>query len=126
MAPRPPLIEISSDSNQDSSDFSSHDESEQDVWVATMTESKCSGRQALGVPAWVRELWFADKRQQMLVQYSGEPFLQCWDLFWHDGNLLIGRGWYAFCKERRPSVGDTVTFMRNDVNNIIRVRLDRA
>ncbi|KAJ1380442.1 hypothetical protein SESBI_46023 [Sesbania bispinosa] len=119
MAQRPPIIEISSDSDDESSDFSSHDESEMDVWAYTMTESKCSGSKH-----W--EIWFADKRQSVLVQYWGEHGVQTWELLWHDGNLLIGMRWYAFCKNRKPAVGDTVTFCRNDVNNIIRVRIDRA
>ncbi|KAJ1399271.1 DNA-binding barrel domain superfamily, partial [Sesbania bispinosa] len=78
------------------------------------------------VPAWVRDKWFDDKPDFILVQHDNDP-IQIWNLLWYDNQkrCLIGKGWYAFCKEKLLAEGDEVLFFEKNMSNVILVMVDR-
>ncbi|KAJ1404243.1 DNA-binding barrel domain superfamily [Sesbania bispinosa] len=124
MAPPKQVISISSDEEGDDIQPTGPN-----TWVATMTKSKCSGRQTLCVPKHIRDSWFADEPDYMFVKNAAEPdeHKEWWDLKWHDDPrvCLIGHGWYEFCKFYNLKPRDQVSFTKHQDKYMFTVTIHR-
>ncbi|KAJ1435930.1 DNA-binding barrel domain superfamily [Sesbania bispinosa] len=113
------IVEISSDSCEDAD---VHEE-----WVVDLSEAQTSGGQALGVPASIRRGWFGHGPTEILVCIEGKEPPQTWELLWYNQGkqCLIGKGWYAFCRDNALSAGNIVTFVKCRGVEELLVVLDR-
>ncbi|KAJ1419758.1 DNA-binding barrel domain superfamily [Sesbania bispinosa] len=103
------------------------DDDVHEEWVVDLFEAQAFGDQALGVPTRIRRGWFGHGPTQILVCIEGKEPAQTWELSWYNEGkqCLIGKGWYAFCRDNALSAGDVVTFVKCRGVEELLVVLDR-